>query len=724
VKATLLAILSALSGGLLLPGAAEEGLEPRGEIHIPIGVPDTLDSLKTFVEAEGNFSPGFASHGVAFWIYEPKSRRYFAPTQDDVPHTRGLGSVGALIPWTRWKAGNIDVRTEVCQAARETPKGDAQVVGTRVTVTNRGELAAKCTLYVAITPIGAAGGPLHELRIENDTVFANDAPVLIPNTRPTGAEAPAPNGNVPPPPIRNAPRHGSLRSRVGDASGALRYDVALAAGASKTFGFVCPVLHGRRAVRHEWDGVSTWAQLDDADPIRGRDGVEQPAPGAAFYRLISADSLFSDAEEQWRKFRGDVEIDVPDARWSEAFRALTAHAAMCMNEGAPDVAVINYNVFNRDGVYVANILQKAGNFALAQRAIDYFLEHPFNGRVQPEADNPGQVLWILGEHWRFTRDRDWLARVWASVRKLAAMIHYCRTTPEPHWVSMDGIGFGNDLAGNRRLRLKPGACDGFHPEYTEAFDIAGMRSAADLAEAKGDAESAAQWRTLAGQLRDVYDGAFGADLRRHEYANYCVLWPCAIYSYREGRGFEAFRELKAQEPTSWRYFPLGRAHQGLLAGSREAAAGTLAQHMEIESMRGWYALDEGGPSGPGNWGKARTHWKVRRHGPGGVESAAAMPHGWAIAEMQLLLRDALAFEDGDRLVLFGGVPVDWFGKRMELRNLPTHFGSLSVKLEPAEAGKARVTLSGKAQPPGGIIVRTPRGDVKIEDSAKGSLIDL
>ncbi|MBI5388172.1 MAG: hypothetical protein HZA90_26195 [Verrucomicrobia bacterium] len=83
---------------------------------------------------------------------------------------------------------------------------------------------------------------------------------------------------------------------------------------------------------------------------------------------------------------------------------------MCLNEGAPDVAVVNYNVFNRDGMYVANIFQKSGNFDLAEQAIDYFLKHPFNGRVQPEADNPGQILWIMGDrrlpHFSLPRSRN------------------------------------------------------------------------------------------------------------------------------------------------------------------------------------------------------------------------------------------------------------------------------------------------------------------------------
>jgi hypothetical protein len=36
-------------------------LDPRGKIHIPIGIANTLDTLKTFVEAEGCFSPGVGS---------------------------------------------------------------------------------------------------------------------------------------------------------------------------------------------------------------------------------------------------------------------------------------------------------------------------------------------------------------------------------------------------------------------------------------------------------------------------------------------------------------------------------------------------------------------------------------------------------------------------------------------------------------------------------------
>ena len=158
----------------------------------------------------------------------------------------------------------------------------------------------------------------------------------------------------------------------------------------------------------------------------------QPDPGLDYYRRLSADTIFQEALADGQALAGRATLRLPDERWSECFRAIVGHAAMSMNEGAPDVAVINYNVFNRDGVYVANILQKSGRLDLSAAAIDYFLAHPFNGRTRVEADNPGQILWVMGEQWRFSRDRQWLQRVYPAAAKIAAMIRYYRTTPGPH----------------------------------------------------------------------------------------------------------------------------------------------------------------------------------------------------------------------------------------------------------------------------------------------------
>lgn len=122
------------------------------------------------------------------------------------------------------------------------------------------------------------------------------------------------------------------------------------------------------------------------------------------------------------------------------------------------------------------------------------------------------------------------------------------------------------------------------------------------------------------------------------------------------------------------------------------------RHLDHEQMRGWYALDEGGRSGSGGWKHVRTTW----------DASVAMPHGWSIAELHLLLRDSLVFEDGDCLVLLAGVPPQWLtaGEVMAVEHLPTHYGACSFRYAPAQHG-AMLTLSGSAVPPAGFVLRLP-----------------
>jgi hypothetical protein len=734
-----------LCGACAVSAAGRHPLDPRGNVHIPIGIANQLDTLKTFVEAEGNFSPGFGSYGVYFWVWDDHAKKLSAPTMDGVPCEHGLGEGGALIPWSRWKAGEVEVRTEVCHVKRMAPpvmedeKGydpvSIDVVGARVRLTNRGSTKATVSLYAAVRSLGAAGWPINRM-----SCSSNGLALLVDNHVALWAGEPVSwAGVLPRDEITKAAWEGVLYTNgppfadevedvTGQCSGALRFDLMLPPGQVRTIGFVCPVLPGGRAVGHKWDGVSSWAQFDLAVPNPPTGGVYQFDPGPKYWAQQKADALFAEAVAYWKGLQGRVALRLPDPRWAEAFAAIVGHAALCMNEGAPDVAVVNYNVFNRDGMYVANIFQKSGNFDLAAQAIDYFLRHPFNGRVQPEADNPGQILWVMGEHWKFTRQRDWLARVYPSARKIAAMIRYYRTTPGPHWVCETNLDFGDALPKDQRKELKPGACDGFNPNYTEAYDIAGLRGAILLAEAmsegappesaegralaSGAAGDARAWRTLAEELFAAYEQRFATNLPRG-YGSYSVLWPCRLYPFSEGKGFEQFKGVGAQNPAGWRYFPLARAHQGLLAGNRRAGFDTLNLHLAHPQMQGWYAFDEGGDSGTGGWNHVRTTWRQGK-------ASDAMPHGWAMAEFHLLLRDSLVFEDGDRLVLLAGVPPDWFTNAagMKVERMPTHFGFCSFTYTPTATG-ATLVLDSAA--PGGCLLRWP-GTPKAKVSADGQLM--
>jgi len=713
--AALLVCLLPLAAGAAEPTKPQRGpLDPRGRVHIPIGIANTLDTLKTFVEAEGNFSPGFATYGIYFWVYDHDAKKLFAPTMDGVKCEHGLPSGGWLIPWAKWSAEDVTVDTTVGEVRR----GDHFIAMAGVSLTNTGQEERKVSLLAALRPLGPAGGPVRKLAVSDngDALLVDGHPALVARAKPSAA------GVLPTDTIGNLamegkmPTDNSATSDTGDCSGALRFDLTIPAGKTEEVRFICPVLPGRRAVGHQWDGVSKWAQLDLAKPNPPEGGVLQPDPGLDYYRALKADTLFQEAQAYWKDLVGRFTVRVPDKRWSEALATILGHAAMCMNEGAPDVAVVNYNVFNRDGAYTANIFQKSGNFELAAAAVDYFLEHPFNGRVRVEADNPGQILWVMGEHWLLARDKAWLRRVYPGMRKLARMIEYYRTRPAPHYVKATSLKFGDDLppdapgekpAHNRQI-LKPGSCDGNHPEYTEAFDTAGLWRAAMMARARGEEDDAGDFAALADELLAVYDARFGKNPAKG-YGGYAVLWPCRLYPFGRGKAHEQFKRLGEQKPGGWRYFPLARAHQGLLAGNREAGHATISRHLDHEQMRGWYAFDEGGKSGSGGWRHARTTWNA----------AVARPHGWAGAELWHLIRDSLLFEDGDRLVLLAGVPPEWFSANEPIRvaNMPTYFGTCSFEWKPSDGGAA-LTLTGKAAPAQGFVLRLPAA-LKANAKVKG-----
>jgi hypothetical protein len=88
----------------------------------------------------------------------------------------------------------------------------------------------------------------------------------------------------------------------------------------------------------------------------------------------------------------------------------------------------------------------------------------------------------------------------------------------------------------------------------------------------------------------------------------------------------------------------------------------------------------------------------------------AMPHAWATAEMWLLMRDSVVFEDDGALVLFAGVEPGWFAdpRGMSIAAWKTHYGSLSFEWKPGS-----LRIGGDADPPRGYRLMLPSGMVEL-----------
>ncbi len=132
---------------------------------------------------------------------------------------------------------------------------------------------------------------------------------------------------------------------------------------------------GIRVVGHKWNHQDV---VTDLATVNEPTGVLQPDHGVDFYSQLSLDDLFSTVKNYWNGVVGIYsKMNLPDPTWKEAIIAGTSHLAMNINQQAPDVAVVNYNVFNRDGMYIGTALQRAGQLVLSAEIVDYFVNAPF-----------------------------------------------------------------------------------------------------------------------------------------------------------------------------------------------------------------------------------------------------------------------------------------------------------------------------------------------------------
>lgn len=93
------------------------------------------------------------------------------------------------------------------------------------------------------------------------------------------------------------------------------------------------------------------------------------------------------------------------------------------------------------------------------------------------------------------------------------------------------------------------------------------------------------------------------------------------------------------------------------------------------------------------------------------ENAWTLPHTYSCTQQLRLLRDMLIREDGDCLRIGEAIPRAWLadGKKIEMRDVPTSFGKVSVRMIGSKDGvEVRITPPAKA--PGRILVtlRTPK----------------
>lgn len=352
----------------------------------------------------------------------------------------------------------------------------------------------------------------------------------------------------------------------------------------------------------------------------------------------------------------------------------------------------------------------------------------------------GYDLWGWHRHWQLTGDRDFLARVYPGVM------------PAVNWVRQHALKDPAGLVPPVKI-ADDAMLAGVHQTGQNMWILIGLRSAAGLAQAMGQAGDLAAIRAeydryraafdklLAGQTAaggNVIPPAMEKTLAGNDWDNLLLLYPEPLFEPFDPRVTASIRHTRGQYVEGiLRYvLPVALARRGTpdwpdveLAGMSTIADGryafnnrpalhywqtpNLAQAALVRgtaedqqaAVADLYALlvHTSSTHAPQEFGS--SPWGTRDFG----SRHNILPDGAASGKTIELMRNMLVREQGSDLVLLSAVSPEWLrpGKCIEARRAPTNFGPLTCAVRAAEDRLTMRLDPQFRQAPARIVVRIP-----------------
>ncbi len=694
---------------------APRGMYPRsfsGEQSYWTVVGVSGDTESALVSEDGSVEPAagsfsvepFVSVGGALCTWaEGRTRHSLA--QGDLP-----------IPTVSRESSGVSL--EVTAAAIGSPGSAVLHVRYRLVSRGRGTGRRRGTLFLAVRPfqvnppaqfLNRVGGvsPIGSLAWDGRAVSVDGVPRLLPLSAARGFGAAAfDEGSVAEFLARGElPPAAAVQDPARWASGALAFDFDLNAGGRDEISIELPL--------HPAAGRAAPALLSRA--------------GAA---TLASDRLARSARA-WRGELGRVGIEAPPAA-QPLLRTLRTSLAQILIER--DGAALRPGTRSyarswiRDGAMMAAALLRMGHPEAARAYADWFAPYQSpEGRVPccvdrrggdsvVENDSHGELLYLLADTWRFTKDAAWLARVFPHVEKAVAWIdqeRQRRRTPD-YAQGEKQIFFGllPESISHEGYSAKP-----VHSYWDDFWTLKGLKDAVDLAAALGRTHEQARWSLI----RDEFSSDLYASIRRVQQTKGIDFIPGSADladfdatsttialdpAGEESRlPHEALRRtferywtefVRRRDGKVWEdYTPYEIRNVGAFVrlGWRERAHELLPFFMDTRRPAEWNGWSEG---------VGREERKIRFVGD--------MPHAWVASDFIRSTLDLFAWEresDG-AVVLAAGIPAEWLeGRGISVHGLRTTRGLLDYSLRRDKA-RLRLTVGGTlAPPPGGFALRPP-----------------
>jgi hypothetical protein len=573
------------------------------------------------------------------------------------------------------------------------------------------------TLVLAVRPfqvnppaqfLNTPGGvsPIRELVWDGEAVAVNGTRQIFPLRPPTAFGAVSFDaGSLPELLAANALAEASaVHDTFGYASGALVYRLHLPPRGNASTGLVMP-LFSEPPPHPDLTGMSPQEWLQ-----RQRDAV---AAG-------------------WRATLNRVSLRVPPAAQPLIDTLRTALGHVLINRDGPALqpgSRAYERSWIRDGALTSEALLRLGHAEVVEDFLRWYAPYQFaTGKVPccvdargadpvPENDSHGELIFLVSELYRYTRDRALLEAMWPHVEAAAGYMETLRQSER----------IAANLAPERRLfyGLLPASIshEGYaakpvHSYWDDFWALKGYKEAMAIATALGHQEAA----TRLARQRDEF--------RQDVYASLAASTAAHAISYLPGSAELGDFDATA---TTIALAPVGeQAHlpQDLLRATFERYWRAF-----VDRRDGRIAWEDYTPYELRAVGTfVRLGWRQRAHDlldfffagrrpPGWNQWAEVvgrdlrqprfvgdMPHGWVASDFIRSALDLFAYErDADSaLVLAAGLPPQWLeGDGVAVEHLRTPYGPLSYELH---SQRSRLTLkvaAGLQLPPGGLVFVWP-----------------
>lgn len=428
--------------------------------------------------------------------------------------------------------------------------------------------------------------------------------------------------------------------------------------------------------------------------------VEERDPLLAKIRNANYDTYRSAVVAYWEDVLAQgMSIDLPEKKVTDTFNASLIYDLLALNKIGNDyVQTVNqlhyHSFYLRDSADIVRMYELTGYPEIAAQVLAFSIkkqEPDGNYLSNPgQYDGWGQTLWILGEHYRFTHDRQFAESV------LPHMMHALDWFEKVTAADPMHIMPSTDVKDNEYV---PGHLTGYNFLALDGLDNADCLAQAlnkpqDLKRIETDrAAFKKNFMMVLDRLTQNTKGYIPPDLDGNnlgtDWGNLLAITPRPQLPLDDPRIMDTLKAVRAKYQegiTTYSQPDQGQfLHHYLMIKNTLTSITISDQKNAVRELYGELLHTSSTQAG--------FEYAIRPWGDRDFRGNLS-PHGWFAAEYRSMLRSMLVRETDTDLHLLSVLSPAWMGagKHVSVQNVPTYFGKVSFTLSMPNDDEADLSL--------------------------------